>query len=371
MNAPYEIDDVSQIYSPGLVIYKDLVLHNLNEMVRIAGGPDRLCPHCKTHKTREITQMEIEIGITSHKCATIAEAEMLCDSDVKDVLIAYQLIGPNLKRLVQLMDKFPQVRFATLIDSFKAIELLSNEMEANNKQVDVFLDLDSGMGRTGIAIGPEAISLYEAFFSMPGIRPRGLHWYDGHNRQPDLQERKIAVTTGWDRFTRFRDQLLLNGLEVPLIVTAGTGSFPILAESGEPNLQLSPGTTVLHDSAMVDMFPEMPYVPALGILTRVISNNRTGHLTLDVGHKSCAADQPAGKRLAFPDLPDAEEVMQTEEHLVIKTKLADKFSLGDHLITIPKHACPSSAVHQFATVVSEGKVVDRWEIASRDRVLTI
>lgn len=371
MQPPYEIKDVSQIFSPGLVIYRDLVEQNLQEMIRIAGGPDRLCPHCKTHKTREITKMEIELGIASHKCATIAEAEMLADVGVEEILIAYQLVGPNVGRFVRLMDKFPRVRFAALVDSPAAIESLSTAMEASNKEVSVLLDLDPGMGRTGIEIGPDAITLYEMIGSSPGVMPGGLHWYDGHNRQSDVGERTTAVNVGWNRLTQFRDQLLLNGLDVPRIVTAGTGSFPILAERGEPNIQLSPGTTVFHDAAMTEMFPEMPFVPALGILTRVISQNRQRHLTLDVGHKSCAADQPAGNRLAFPDLPDAVEVQQTEEHLVIATDRFAEFALGDALIAIPRHACPASAVHQFATIVSGGKVVDRWQIAARDRVLTV
>jgi D-serine deaminase-like pyridoxal phosphate-dependent protein len=371
MQTPYEIEDVTQIFSPGLVIYRDLVEHNLKEMIRIAGGPERLCPHCKTHKTREITKMEIELGIASHKCATIAEAELLAHMGVEDILVAYQLVGPNIERLIRLMDKFPRTRFATIVDSPIALESLSTAMDVTGKEVAVLLDLDPGMGRTGIEIGPDAITLYEMIACSPGVTTGGLHWYDGHNRQSDLDERSTAVDVGWNQFTQFRDQLLLSGLPVPRIVAAGTGSFPILAEKGEPNLQLSPGTTVYHDAAMVELFPEMPFVPALGILTRVISHNRPGHLTLDVGHKSCAADQPAGKRLAFPDVPDAVEVQQSEEHLVIATELANQFALGDELIALPRHACPTSAVHAFATIVSGGKVIDRWEIIARDRVLTV
>jgi len=371
MKPPYEIEDVSQIYSPGLVIFRDLLVHNLQEMIRIAGGPNRLCPHCKTHKTREITKMQIELGIKSHKCATIAEAEMLCDVGVEDVFIAYQLVGPNVRRLIQLMDKFPQMKFATIVDNPDALEALSAAVNAGGHELDVLLDLDTGMGRTGIQIGPDAIELYEMTLSLPGIRPGGLHWYDGHNRQADYDDRKHAVDECWFRFTGFRDQVLLNGLPVPRVVTAGTGSFPILADKGEPNVQLSPGTTTLYDAQMAELFPEMDFKPALGILTRVISNNREGQLTLDVGHKSCAADQPAGKRLWFPDLPDAVELQQTEEHIVVQSELASSYQLGDCLIAIPTHACPTSAVHQFAHVVSAGRVVDRWEIASRDRVLTV
>ena len=298
MNQPYEIDDVDQIFSPGLVIFRDLLEKNLEEMVRIAGSPDRLCPHCKTHKTREIIEMQIELGIASHKCATLAEAEMLCEVGVKDVLIAYQLVGPNVHRLVELMDRFPATRFTSIFDNPLALENLSLAMEASRNELALMLDLETGMGRTGIPIGETALELYEMTLGFPGIVPGGLHWYDGHNRQTDFETRKLAVDECWFRFTEFRNKVMIQGLPVPRVVAAGTGSFAILAAKGEPNLQLSPGTITLHDSKMVELYPEMNFCPAVGILTRVISNNYPGRLTLDVGHKSCAADQPAGDRFA-------------------------------------------------------------------------
>ena len=70
----YSIDDVSDVHSPGLLIYRDLVQANLTQMIQIAGAAERLCPHCKTHKTKEITKLVLDSGITHHKCATIAEA---------------------------------------------------------------------------------------------------------------------------------------------------------------------------------------------------------------------------------------------------------------------------------------------------------
>ena len=371
----YRITNADEVYSPGLLIFRELLEHNLKEMVRIAGGPERLRPHCKTHKTREIIEMEIQLGIKKHKCATIAEAEMLADVGVEDVLLAYQLVGPNLKRFANLIDNFRQTKFACLVDHPRAVSELSKAItQKGNASVAVLLDLNSGMNRTGIELGPRAIELYEMILAAEGLELGGLHWYDGHNRQPDLRERTGMTNAGWDRFIKFRDQLMLAGLEVPRIVTAGTGSFPILAEHAEPNLELSPGTTVFHDDDMVTRFPELKFVPALGVLTRVVSCNQSGHLTLDAGHKSIAADQPFGRRLAFPELGthangDFEEVMHSEEHLVIKTPHADRFQIGDHLIAIPRHACPVVAVHQFANVISDGKMVEAWKIASRDRVI--
>ena len=370
----YRINDPSQIFSPGMVIFRELLEHNLAEMVRVAGGPERLRPHCKTHKSREVVKMQIELGITKHKCATIAEAEMLADVGVEDILLAYQMVGPNLGRLVRLVDKFPRTKFTTLVDHPATVDELSKaitEGANSNRTLGVMLDLNSGMNRTGIELGQNAIELYEMIYSGDGLKVGGLHWYDGHHRQSDLVERRGMTNAGWDKFIRFRDQVLLNGLEVPRIVAAGTGSFPILADHGEPNLELSPGTTTFYDDDMATRFSELNFQPAIGILTRVISCNRANSLTLDVGHKSCAADQPFGKRLAFPELADAKEVIHSEEHLVIETSEAKKFKLGDHLIAIPRHACPVSAVHQFANVIENGELVDHWEIVARDRVLTI
>lgn len=370
----YQIKDASQIYSPGLVIFREFLEHNIAEMIRVAGGPERLRPHCKTHKTREIIELKLAHGITKHKCATIAEAEMLADVGVEDILLAYQMVGPNIERFVKLVDKFPDSRFIILVDHPSAVTELSQTLTQDGRSrppVAAMLDLNPGMNRTGIRPGQNAIELYEMILSADGLTVGGLHWYDGHHRQPDIDERTALVNAGWDQLVRFRDQLLLSGLEVPRIVTAGTGSFPILAEQVEPNLELSPGTTVYHDDDMATRFPEMNFVPALGVLTRVISRNRTGHLTLDIGHKACGADQPAGHRVAFPQLPDANELMHSEEHLVIETAQADQFKLGDALIAIPRHACPTSAVFQFASVVSKGQFQEQWKIASRDRVLTI
>lgn len=59
MDARYAIADTRGIFSPGLVIFRDLVEKNLDEMIRVAGSAARLRPHCKTHKMREIAQMQL------------------------------------------------------------------------------------------------------------------------------------------------------------------------------------------------------------------------------------------------------------------------------------------------------------------------
>src|SRR5947209_19989211 len=96
---PHILRDPSGVFSPGLLFYRDVIRQNIDRLIARVGDPRRLRPHVKTHKTREIAQMQLQAGITKHKCATIAEAEMLAQVGAPDVLIAYNLVGPNCARL--------------------------------------------------------------------------------------------------------------------------------------------------------------------------------------------------------------------------------------------------------------------------------
>jgi D-serine deaminase-like pyridoxal phosphate-dependent protein len=113
------------------------------------------------------------------------------------------------------------------------------------------------------------------------------------------------------------------------------------------------------------------FPPAAVMLTRVISRPAADRITLDLGYKAVASDPPAGQRVMFPDLPDAQQVLQNEEHLVLQTAHANEFQPGDELLAIPRHVCPTCALHRAMFVIAGGQLVDRWEIASRDRWLTL
>src|SRR5262249_10615247 len=160
MNPVYPLADVASVFSPSLVLYPELIRRNIARVIEMAGSVDRLRPHVKTHKTREIAKMLLEAGITRHKCATIAEAEMLASVNAPDVLIAYPLVGPNLGRLAALIRKFPGTHFSVLIDHPDSTKALSDAMAAAGLTVGVILDLDVGQHRTGVAIGDSALSLY-------------------------------------------------------------------------------------------------------------------------------------------------------------------------------------------------------------------
>jgi D-serine deaminase-like pyridoxal phosphate-dependent protein len=122
----YTVENVADIPSPALLVYPDRVERNIRRMIEIAGGVGRLRPHMKTNKLREVVRMHLDQGITRFKCATIAEAEMAAAAGAPDVLLAYQPVGPNVKRFVHLVETFSGTQFSAVVDDEATIRALSD-----------------------------------------------------------------------------------------------------------------------------------------------------------------------------------------------------------------------------------------------------
>jgi D-serine deaminase-like pyridoxal phosphate-dependent protein len=168
-----------------------------------------------------------------------------------------------------------------------------------------------------------------------------------------------------------RDNLETRGLPVERIVGGGTPTFPVWARLDLPGLECSPGTCVLHDTGYGSKFREMTFTPAAVLLSRVISRPSPTRLTTDLGYKAVASDPPAGQRVTLLNVPDYKAVLQNEEHLVVETPEAERFTPGDPVYAIPTHICPTCAMHRTAYIVENGKITDQWEIVARDRMLSV
>ena len=367
----YRIEDSRRLTTPALVVFLELVQENLDRMVAMAGDPARLRPHVKTHKTREVIELQLQRGIAKFKAATFAECEMLARAGARDVLLAYQVVGRNIERAVRFVQMFPEVRFMVIADHPEPVESLSRAMVEAGQKLEVLLDLDTGQHRTGLPAGSRARQVYGQIAESPGLQAGGFHIYDGHLRHPSLAERSAAVKERFREVDGFRRELIAAGWEVPRLVCGGTVTFPVYAGMEDPSVELSPGTCIFHDVGYGSSFPDLPFVPAAVVLTRVISLPGENRVTLDLGYKAVASDQPMETRAVFPQLPDAKLVMQNEEHLVIETSRAGTLRPGDELTAIPWHICPTTALNREVVVVSRRRVKERWEVAARDRCLTV
>ncbi|HVY68319.1 MAG TPA: D-TA family PLP-dependent enzyme [Verrucomicrobiae bacterium] len=364
----YRVENVEEVPSPSLLIYLARVEANLDRMIAIAGDPARLRPHVKTHKLAELVALQTARGITKFKCATIAEAEMLGQARAPDVLLAYQPVGPNVKRFLALIRAFPFTRFSALVDDPQAARAVSEAASAAGLQVELLVDLDIGQHRTGIPASPGAEALYRLISSLPGLHAGGLHAYDGHIGDTDLVKRTAACEAAFAPVERLRIALTQTGFPVPRLIVGGTPTFPIHARRS--GVELSPGTCVFWDAGYATKLPDMDFQPAAVVLTRVVSKPEPTRLCLDLGHKALASEMPQ-PRAQLIGLPDAKLVMHSEEHLVVETARAGEFEVGDCFYAIPWHVCPTVALHSEAWVIENGRAARRWRVTARERTLSI
>jgi D-serine deaminase-like pyridoxal phosphate-dependent protein len=364
----YSVANIADVPSPALLVYPDRAARNIRHAIDIAGDVRRLRPHLKTSKLPEIVRLHLDAGIARFKVATIAEAEMAARAGAPDVLLAYQPVGPNVERFVRLVQAFPATRFSAVVDDAATIAALSSAAVAAGVVLHLFVDLDGGMHRTGIAPGPAAVDLYRMLSTTPGVRAAGLHMYDGHVRGPDMDARRRASDEAFAQVRAMREALASAGLAVPSVVAGGTPTFPFHA--AREGVECSPGTTVFWDAGYATTLPDLPFEPAIVLLTRVVSRPTPDRLCLDLGHKAVASENPHPRVTLF-GLEDATAVGHSEEHLVLETARAGDFPVGTALYGVPWHVCPTVALHDRAVVVRDGRAAERWDVVARARTLTI
>ena len=369
MDARYDVRDIDSLLSPSLLFFGEIIDANIRRALELSGDdPSRLRPHVKTHKTPEIVRRELAVGITKHKCATLREAQMLAEAGAPDVLIAYQMVGPNAGALAALMAEHPETEFKSVVDDIGAAEALGAAMQRAGLTAKVMIDLDVGMNRTGIAADESALDLYRALTKIAGLEAVGLHAYDGHNRAKDVAERNRACDDILAVVRGMRDTLEGEGIAAPLLVMGGTPPFPYYAL--QEDVEASPGTFVLHDGAYGDGLPDLGFTPAAILLSRVISRPLPRLACLDLGHKAIGAD-PAGDRGRVLNVPGAKLRGQSEEHWVLELtdeSTRDSLKVGFPVFVCPTHICPTVALHKSAHLVEGGVVTAEWQVAARDRL---
>ncbi|MCZ6679285.1 MAG: D-TA family PLP-dependent enzyme [Candidatus Poribacteria bacterium] len=368
MDRKYLIQDASQIPSPSLVVYLDLVQKNIERAIALADGDvSKLRPHVKTHKTAEIIAMQREAGITKQKCATLREAKMIAEAGVTDILIAYQMVGPNIERLVALKREFPDADFKVIVDHPDGVKMLSQAMAENGMTIKTMLDLNAGMNRTGIDAGDAAVDLYAQIEDAEGLVTWGLHVYDGHIHDEDLEDRRKSCAHSMALVAEMKDRLSAKGLDVPLVVMGGTPTFPIYAKT--PEIEASPGTFIFFDYGYSTRYPDLGFTPATLLLSRIISIPTADQITLDLGYKAIAAD-PQGVRGKVVSIEGAELAHQNEEHWIVKIPAGTVVRLGQEVYVCPTHVCPTVAIHQsYYLIDREGNCIDKWQVTARNREL--
>ncbi|AWW00719.1 D-TA family PLP-dependent enzyme [Arcticibacterium luteifluviistationis] len=365
----YDIENIDEVDSPSLVLYESRMDANIQKMISMVNGKvENLMPHVKTNKTPEVIKRMVDAGIVNFKASTISEAEIAAEQGAKEVMIAHQLVGPKINRLVKLVLAYPETTISTIIDNPESLTKLDSAAASQNISLDFYIDINNGMDRSGIKLGKGLNTLLAQIPDCKNLVFKGLHVYDGHLHQKSFEERNNKVEAGFIEVEKLFAKLETEFPDIKL-VSGGTPSFT--SHLKKKHRIASPGTCVFWDWGYEENIEEQSFDAAALLVTRVISKPTEGIVTIDLGHKSVAAENTIDKRVKLINLTDYELLSQSEEHGVLKVKNWDSIKVGDVFYGIPYHICPTVNLHDELSVIKNNRKIDTWQITARRRKINI
>lgn len=359
---------VDAIDTPSLVVDLDAMQRNLARMADFAGKHGvRWRPHAKMHKSAAIARLQVQAGAVGVCVQKTAEAEALADGDVRDIYISNEVIAPaKLARVARLAHRLAAQggQLAIAVDSREGVVRLAHAMDEARRTagqaavIDVFVEIDVGQGRCGVAPGRAAVDLALELRKHPALRFAGLQAYHGkaqHLRTP--AERRDAVSASAADVNFTRRLLEAEGTPVALVTGAGTGSLVCEAASGVWN-ELQAGSFLFMDAdyARNERDPAQPqFEHALFVKSQVISVGLQ-HAVCDAGHKSHAIDSGLPTVHVPEGAPGLVYANGGDEHGILRAAQPGGRlpALGETVWLIPGHCDPTVNLHDHLIGVKGG-----------------
>jgi D-serine deaminase-like pyridoxal phosphate-dependent protein len=366
----WEINPETLIDTPFLAVYEDRIRFNIERLITsVNGETQKLRPHIKTHKIGEILELFKIYNIKKVKCATIAEAELAAIHEIPDILLAYQPVGLKKERWISLLKKYSEINFSTIVDNFESAKAL-NEIAGKNKLIlNIYLDLNAGMNRTGISILDQWSNLANDIISLKNIHFAGIHIYDGHLKG-SIEERKSEALNSFSIIKKELEKLQQKINYDLKIIAGGSNTFSFYAV--QENVECGPGTFVFWDANYQMNLPEQNFRTAAVVVGTIISKPTNTTFCIDIGYKAVASENTIDKRLIILNDENLIPIAHSEEHLIIENKGKNQYEIGDTIYALPYHVCPTCALYDSVQVVNKKhQIYDQWLVAARGRKINI
>jgi D-serine deaminase-like pyridoxal phosphate-dependent protein len=355
---------LDEVDTPALVIELDAFERNLSRLSRaVEGRGVRVRAHAKTHKCAEIARRQIAAGAVGVCCQKVSEAEAMVEGGVIDVLISNEIVGARkLERLAALARR---ARIGVCADDADNVRALARAAELAGAMLEVYVEVDVGARRCGVAPGEPALALAREIAARPGLRFAGLQAYHGaaqHLRT--MAERRAAIARAAGAANRTRRMIESEGIACPTVTGAGSGSFMFEIESGAYD-EIQPGSYVFMDAdyAKNEWAAPLPrFEHALFVLATVMSRPTADRAVLDAGLKALSVD--SGLPLVW-ERPGLRYARASDEHGVLEIAAGTSPALGDKLLLVPGHCDPTVNLYDWYVCVRDGRVEALWPVSAR------
>ncbi|MDO9116047.1 MAG: DSD1 family PLP-dependent enzyme [Polaromonas sp.] len=342
------------IDTPALVIDLDAMERNLDRMAAFAAQHGvMLRPHAKMHKSATLARLQMAHGAVGVCVQKTSEAEALAALGVNNIYISNEVVSPfKLKRVMAVARELQALggQLAIAVDSLEGLRRLAQAAHGQHAAIRVFIEIDVGHGRCGLAPGAPAVALANEMALHPALQFGGLQAYHGRAQHlRTVAERQAAIAQVIAHVQATRAALQAAGHAVPLVTGAGTGTFALETASGVYG-ELQAGSYLFMDRDYADNErdpAQPPFEHALFVKSQVISSCAS-HAVVDAGHKSHAIDSglPAVHGLAL------DYANGGDEHGILRGAVLP--ALGDTVWLIPGHCDPTVNLHDHLLGVRGG-----------------
>ncbi|MBB4009924.1 D-TA family PLP-dependent enzyme [Allorhizobium taibaishanense] len=352
-------DALLSLSTPLPVIDEDRLAANI---VRVQGYMNAhglsFRPHIKTHKIPALARQQVEAGASGINCQKITEAEVFADAGFNDILITFNILGPEkLARLAALNERISGLK--VVADSRVTVEGLSAHF-AGRKFLSVLVECDTGAGRCGVQTPDEAVALAEMIAGDDNLHFAGLMTYPKAHGEAEVEEFFATAIAA----------LAAKGIGCDIVSNGGTPSL-FHAHLVPSATEHRAGTYIYSDRAMARAGHGSLDDCAMHILATVVSRPTPDRAIIDAGSKALTSDL-----LGFADYglivdyPDAVITGLSEEHGTVDLSKVEgpRPNIGDKVRIIPNHTCVVSNLFDIMTFHRDGVVTRVESVAARGLV---
>lgn len=361
---------IHDLDTPAILIDLEVMERNLTRMADYARAHQlRLRPHTKTHKIPALGARQIALGAAGLTVAKPGEAEVMTASGTPDLLIAYPTVGA--RKLARVAALARTLRLTMSLDSVEVARALSEAASAAHVEIGVLAEIDVGLNRVGVTIGPELTTLIQTINQLPGLRWEGLAFYPGQVKKLDAEgEAEIAAIR--ERLAAALALVRAAGLACPIVSAGSTPTWNHSHGMAGVN-EIRPGTYIFNDRNTVLSGACDWSDCAAVILTTVASTSRPGQIIIDGGSKTFSSDRLANSsEVTFGRLLEDDAArfhkMNEEHGYVDVSQCSRAFRVGDRVRLIPNHICVAMNLHEQVYGVRGEQVEEVWRVEGRGKL---
>jgi len=361
----------ADLNTPVLVLDREALDRNIAAMAAMTARHGvGLRPHAKTHKSVDVAKRQLAAGALGVCCAKIGEAEALVEGGVTGILITSPVAAPRAVERLAALAKRAEGLMA-VVDHPVVAEAIDAALGAEGAALDVIIDIDPGIARTGVASPEAAVDLARTIATLPHLTLRGVQFYCGSQQHiENFAERRAAIVERTTYLQGVIDALDESGFRSEIVTGSGTGTHRIDLELGVFT-ELQAGSYVFMDKQYLDCDltgeGDVPFETSLGVDARVVSANHSGLVTIDAGIKSLSTD--GGVAVVRRGAPESAffAFMGDEHSALIAPDIGKQLAPGDPVTLTVPHCDPTVNLYDHYHVVSGDTLVAIWPVSARGR----